>query len=44
MGFSSYFLIVADFVNWAKNNSVPVGPWRGSGAGSLVAYCLNIPM
>ena len=42
MGFSSYFLIVADFVNWAKNNGVPVGPGRGSGAGSLVAYCLNI--
>ncbi len=42
MGFSSYFLIVADFVNWAKNNDVPVGPGRGSGAGSLVAYCLNI--
>ena len=42
MGFASYFLIVADFVNWAKNNDVPVGPGRGSGAGSLVAYCLNI--
>ena len=42
MGFSSYFLIVADFVNWAKDNGVPVGPGRGSGAGSLVAYCLNI--
>tara|TARA_B100000963_G_scaffold361458_1_gene396990 strand:+ start:216 stop:3734 length:3519 start_codon:yes stop_codon:yes gene_type:complete len=42
MGFSSYFLIVSDFVNWAKNNGVPVGPGRGSGAGSLVAFCLNI--
>ena len=43
MGFSSYFLIIAGvFVNWAKNNGVPVGPGRGSGAGSLVAYCLNI--
>ena len=42
MGFSSYFLIVADFVNWAKANNVPVGPGRGSGAGSLVAYCLGI--
>ncbi|MDE1891967.1 MAG: DNA polymerase III subunit alpha [Betaproteobacteria bacterium] len=42
MGFSGYFLIVADFINWAKNNGVPVGPGRGSGAGSLVAYCLGI--
>ncbi len=42
MGFTSYFLIVQDFINWAKNNSVPVGPGRGSGAGSLVAYCLRI--
>ncbi|MDE2424167.1 MAG: DNA polymerase III subunit alpha [Betaproteobacteria bacterium] len=42
MGFSGYFLIVADFINWAKNNGVPVGPGRGSGAGSLVAYCLSI--
>ncbi|MCM2283046.1 MAG: DNA polymerase III subunit alpha, partial [Bdellovibrionaceae bacterium] len=42
MGFSSYFLIVQDFINWAKNHSVPVGPGRGSGAGSLVAYCLRI--
>ncbi len=42
MGFAGYFLIVADFINWAKNNSVPVGPGRGSGAGSLVAYSLNI--
>ncbi|WP_333840353.1 DNA polymerase III subunit alpha [Pelomicrobium sp.] len=42
MGFSGYFLIVADFINWAKSNGVPVGPGRGSGAGSLVAYCLGI--
>jgi DNA polymerase-3 subunit alpha len=42
MGFSSYFLIVADFIKWAKENGVPVGPGRGSGAGSLVAYALNI--
>ncbi len=42
MGFSGYFLIVADFVNWAKKNDVPVGPGRGSGAGSLVAYSLGI--
>ncbi len=42
MGFSGYFLIVADFINWGKNNGVPVGPGRGSGAGSLVAYSLGI--
>jgi DNA polymerase-3 subunit alpha len=42
MGFSGYFLIVADFINWAKSNGVPVGPGRGSGAGSLVAYSLGI--
>jgi DNA polymerase-3 subunit alpha len=42
MGFSGYFLIVADFINWAKRNGVPVGPGRGSGAGSLVAYSLGI--
>jgi len=42
MGFAGYFLIVADFINWAKKNGVPVGPGRGSGAGSLVAYSLNI--
>jgi DNA polymerase-3 subunit alpha len=42
MGFPGYFLIVADFINWAKNNNVPVGPGRGSGAGSLVAYSLSI--
>ena len=41
-GFAGYFLIVADFVNWAKRNGVPVGPGRGSGAGSLVAYALGI--
>lgn len=42
MGFSGYFLIVADFIGWAKENSIPVGPGRGSGAGSLVAYSLGI--
>ena len=42
MGFAGYFLIVADFINWAKTNGVPVGPGRGSGAGSLVAYSLGI--
>jgi len=42
MGFAGYFLIVADFINWAKSNRVPVGPGRGSGAGSLVAYSLGI--
>jgi DNA polymerase-3 subunit alpha len=42
MGFPGYFLIVADFINWAKHNGVPVGPGRGSGAGSLVAYSLRI--
>ncbi len=42
MGFPGYFLIVADFIEWAKNNGVPVGPGRGSGAGSLVAYALGI--
>jgi DNA polymerase-3 subunit alpha len=42
MGFSGYFLIVADFINWAKKNGIPVGPGRGSGAGSLVAYSLGI--
>ncbi|MGE0207415.1 MAG: DNA polymerase III subunit alpha, partial [Candidatus Babeliales bacterium] len=42
MGFSGYFLIVADFIAWAKANGVPVGPGRGSGAGSLVAYALKI--
>ncbi|WWP00925.1 MAG: DNA polymerase III subunit alpha [Candidatus Dasytiphilus stammeri] len=42
MGFSGYFLIVMEFIQWAKQNDVPVGPGRGSGAGSLVAYALNI--
>jgi DNA polymerase III subunit alpha len=42
MGFSGYFLIVADFINWAKQHEVPVGPGRGSGAGSLVAFSLGI--
>src|SRR5581483_3365841 len=42
MGFPGYFLIVADFINWAKGNGVPVGPGRGSGAGSVVAYSLGI--
>jgi DNA polymerase-3 subunit alpha len=42
MGFAGYFLIVADFVHWAKVNRIPVGPGRGSGAGSLVAYALSI--
>ncbi|MGD9889535.1 MAG: DNA polymerase III subunit alpha [Halothiobacillaceae bacterium] len=42
MGFPGYFLIVADFIQWAKRNDIPVGPGRGSGAGSLVAYSLKI--
>lgn len=42
MGFPGYFLIVADFIQWAKNHNIPVGPGRGSGAGSLVAYTLKI--
>ncbi len=42
MGFPGYFLIVQDFINWGKQNGVPVGPGRGSGAGSLVAYALGI--
>ncbi|MFT2111019.1 DNA polymerase III subunit alpha [Marinomonas sp. 2405UD68-3] len=42
MGFPGYFLIVMDFIQWAKDNDIPVGPGRGSGAGSLVAYVLNI--
>lgn len=41
-GFSSYFLIVYDFINYAKQNKIPVGPGRGSGAGSIVSYCLGI--
>jgi len=42
MGFPGYFLIVMEFIQWAKNNGIPVGPGRGSGAGSLVAYVLKI--
>ncbi len=42
MGFPGYFMIVADFIQWAKNEHIPVGPGRGSGAGSLVAYALKI--
>ena len=42
MGFPGYFLIVADFINWAKDHDIPVGPGRGSGAGSLVAWALGI--
>jgi DNA polymerase-3 subunit alpha len=42
MDYASYFLIVSDYIRWAKNNSIPVGPGRGSGAGSLVAYSLDI--
>ncbi len=42
MGFSGYFLIVWDFINYAKEHGIPVGPGRGSGAGSLVAYCMRI--
>jgi DNA polymerase III subunit alpha len=42
MGFPSYFLVVADIINWCRENDIPVGPGRGSAAGSLVAYCLGI--
>jgi DNA polymerase-3 subunit alpha len=42
MGFPTYFLVVADFINWAKLQGIPVGPGRGSGAGSLVCYCVGI--
>src|SRR4029079_10908729 len=42
MGFAGYFLIVADFIKWAKANDIPVGPGRGSGAGSVVAWALTI--
>ncbi|GAB6391547.1 MAG: DNA polymerase III subunit alpha [Treponematales bacterium] len=42
MGFTGYFLIVADFINWAKERGIPVGPGRGSGAGSLVAYAIRV--
>ena len=42
MKYASYFLIVSDYIKWAKQNDIPVGPGRGSGAGSLVAWCLSI--
>ena len=42
MNYSSYFLIVSDYIKWAKKNKIPVGPGRGSGAGSLVAWCMSI--
>ena len=42
MNYPSYFLIVSDYIRWAKKTFIPVGPGRGSGAGSLVAYCLDI--
>ena len=42
MGFPGYFLVVMDFIRWGKANGIPVGPGRGSGAGSLVAYALEI--
>ena len=42
MGFSGYFLIVSDFVKWSKSNGIPVGPGRGSGAGSIAAWSLEI--
>src|SRR5690606_7870125 len=42
MGFAGYFLIVADFIRWARENGVPVGPGRGSGAGSLTAYAIGV--
>ena len=42
MGFPGYFLVVADFINWAKDNGIRVGPGRGSGAGSMVAYAMKI--
>ena len=42
MNYASYFLIVSDYIKWAKENDIPVGPGRGSGAGSLVAWCLSI--
>ena len=41
MGFPGYFLIVSDFITWAKEQDIPVGPGRGSGAGSLVAYAMR---
>ena len=42
MGYAGYFLIVSDFIGWAKKKNIPVGPGRGSGAGSIVAWALNI--
>ena len=42
MGFPGYFLVVADFINWAKKNGIRVGPGRGSGAGSMAAYVMGI--
>ena len=42
MGFPAYMLIVAEFINWSKDNEIPVGPGRGSAAGSLVAYAMGI--
>jgi DNA polymerase-3 subunit alpha len=42
MNYAGYFIIVSDYIKWAKNNNIPVGPGRGSGAGSLIAYCLDI--
>ena len=42
MNYAGYFLIVSDYIKWAKKNNIPVGPGRGSGAGSLIAYCLDI--
>ncbi len=42
MGFPGYFLIVADFINWGKDHDIPVGPGRGSAAGSLVAFAIRI--
>ncbi len=42
MGFPGYFLVVADFINWAKDNGIRVGPGRGSGAGSMCAYAMRI--
>src|SRR3546814_15403785 len=43
MGFPGYFLVVADFINWAKDHGIRVGPGRGSGAGSMAAYAMRIP-
>ena len=42
MGYVDYYLIVADFIRWAKAQGIPVGPGRGSGAGSIAAYCMHI--